>query len=181
MILDVLTGAAGGYDDLCASRSFALVAMHGALRSAVDTVRYALPEDKASAEIQRLYAKHDAAALVKALENEDDWYVEESWMKKNIDRFIKSSELVERRNNVGDEELSRRAVAIENEFGGTLYTNQSHLWGPRRWAALPQLHAARDRGGPQVGRTPRRGPRVGHDRARRLVRAPRDGVTTARA
>jgi len=134
VILDVLTGTAGGYDDLCASRSFALVAMHGALQSAVDTVRYALPEDKASAEIQRLYAKHDAAALVKALETEDDWYVEERWMKKNIDRFIKSCELVEQRNNVGDEELSRRAVAIENEFGGTLYTNQSHLWGPRRWA-----------------------------------------------
>jgi hypothetical protein len=30
--------------------------------------------------------------------------------------------------------LCRRAVAIEAEFGGALYTNQAHLWQPRRWA-----------------------------------------------
>jgi hypothetical protein len=134
VVLDVLTGTAGGLDDLCASRSFALVALHGALQGAVDTVRYALPEDKSAAEIQRLYAKHDDAALVKALADEGDWYVEPEWMKKNVGRFIASCALVERRNNVGEDELSRRAVAIEAEFGGALYTNQAHLWQPRRWA-----------------------------------------------
>jgi hypothetical protein len=54
-------------------------------------------------------------------------------MRKNIGRFITECKLVERRNNLGEQELQRRAQRIEYEFGGVLYTNQYHLWQPRRW------------------------------------------------
>jgi hypothetical protein len=133
VILDVLTGTAGGYNDLCTSRSFALVVLHHALRRAVDDVRGAWDDPARDKEVQRLYKKHDASALTLALADEGDWYVSEAWMRENVGRFVKECSLVERRNDLDDEELSRRAVEIEREFGGALYTNQAHLWQPRRW------------------------------------------------
>ena len=133
VIFDVLTGTAGGYNDLAASRSFALVLLNDALSRATDSLpgEWGSPErDEAAA---RLREKSANAELVKALATEGDWYVSADWMRANVDRFVKSTEVLERRNDLPDEELSRRAQAIEAEFGGALYTNQYHQWQPRRW------------------------------------------------
>lgn len=55
-------------------------------------------------------------------------------MRANVGRSVKSTEVVERRNDLPEDELSRRAVAIEKECGGSLRNSQYHQWQPRRWA-----------------------------------------------
>jgi hypothetical protein len=133
VIFDVLTGTAGGYDDLCASRSFALCLLNDALGRSVDNLPGAWDDPVRQQEAKRRREADQNAPLNRALKEQGDWYISESWMRNNIARFITSCTLVERRNNVGDQELQRRGTLIEEEFGGALYTNQNHLWQPRRW------------------------------------------------
>lgn len=136
LTLDVLTLTAGGLDDMSCSRSFALLCLADALRRAVDLVRARSDwdEDKRDAEVSRLYAKADQTALHEALPSTDDsdWYVSEAWMKENVGRFIASCTLVERRNHLPEDELRKREIAIEEQFGA-LYTDKHHLWQPLRW------------------------------------------------
>jgi hypothetical protein len=133
VIFDVLTSTAGGTNDLCASRSFALLLLSDALRRSVDNLPGGWDDPQRQQEVERRYEAHDVAPLIKELENAGDYYVNESWMQKNVERFVKKCELVERRNNLGDEELSRREEEIANACGGALYTNQYHVWQPLRW------------------------------------------------
>jgi hypothetical protein len=132
VIFDVLTGTAGGYDDLCMSRSFALYLLSDALARSVDTLPGPSDDPQRSVEAKRLNEAHEHAPLNRVLDAEGNWY-DKSWMRKNIDRFVTACSLVERRNDLGDEELRRRAIQVEDEFGGILYTNQYHQWQPRRW------------------------------------------------
>lgn len=133
VVFDVLTSTAGGCDDLCASRSFALCLLSDALRRSVDLVWSGLKEPARSEETARRYDSHERAALTMALTREDDWYVNEEWMKKNIARFVADCQLVERRNNLGEAELMRRELAIREQFGGALATDKYHQWQPHRW------------------------------------------------
>lgn len=133
VVFDVLTGTAGGYDDLCASRSFALCLMSDALRRSVDSLPGGWDNPERQGEARRRYQAHESAPLTQALAHEGTWYVSERWMRDNVGRFITECRLLERRNDLGDEELQHRSLAIEQEFGGALYTNQRHLWQPRRW------------------------------------------------
>src|SRR6185436_8190996 len=77
VMLDVLTSTAGGVDDCCTSRSFALLVLADALRRATDLVPGEWDDPKRDAEVQRLYAKADANALHAALPSTDDsdWYI----------------------------------------------------------------------------------------------------------
>lgn len=130
VVFDVLTGTAGGNDDLCTSRSFALKLLADALRRAASSVP-AGPERKA--DVNRLYEAHDGAAITRALSGEREWFVSEAWMRENLNRFVTACALLERRNDVGHDELARREAAVLREFGGELFTDQAHLWQPRRW------------------------------------------------
>lgn len=134
VVLDVLTSTAGGLNDYAKSRSFALLCLEDALQRATDLVPHDWDEEKRDAEVQRLYRKHEQTALHKALPSTDgsDWYISEAWMKENVGRFIASCDLVERRNDLPDEELRKREIAIEEKFGA-LYTDKHHLWQPMRW------------------------------------------------
>jgi hypothetical protein len=132
--LDLLTGTAGGLDDYCDSRSFALVCLHDALRRSVDDLPRSWDEPARRAEATSRMQKHGSAPLVRALAGAGDWYVNEAWMRENVGAYIEACSLLERRNDVGEEELSRRERAIQEKHGGVLYTNRSHLWRPDRWA-----------------------------------------------
>lgn len=132
VVLDVLTGTGGGYSDLCASRSFALQLLADAARRAVDIVRCGPPGEARDAECRRLYARHEASALHRALEAEGRWYAE-AWMRENVGRFVASCEVVARRNALGDEALREREESVAREVGGVLYTNQYGRWQPLRW------------------------------------------------
>jgi hypothetical protein len=50
--------------------------------------------------------------------------VNEDWTRENVARFIEACVLLERRNNLGDGELSRRSIEIEKQSGGALYVNE---------------------------------------------------------
>lgn len=127
VVFDILTTGAGGLDDLAKSPSFALVLLSHALRRAA--------EDSATTqERERLRKRHDASPLHRELETADeDWYVSASWMQRNVKRFIASCEVVERRNNIGEDELQRREDEIVEEFGGSLDDDRQREWKPRRW------------------------------------------------
>jgi hypothetical protein len=133
---DVLTSTAGGVDDYCSSRSFALLLLADAIRRAAWSVPGDPNDPKRDAEVQRLYAKAKTTALHHALPPTDtsDWYVSEDWMRENVGRFVASCTLVERRNNVGAAELEKREQVIVERFGGQLFTNEAHRWKPVRWA-----------------------------------------------
>lgn len=133
--LDVLTEVAIGPDEICTSRSFALVCLNDSLRRAADLVPGEYDDPKKTREVKRLYKKADQAALHKALPptDESDWFVNEKWMQENVGRFIESCKLVARRNHLPEKELRKREKAIQEKFGGALYTNQHHLWQPLRW------------------------------------------------
>lgn len=131
---DVLTGMAGGYDDFAMSRSFALTLLNDALTGAADHVPGAWDDPVREKEVARLYDKAKTTMLVQALESEGDWYVSDDWMRDNVAKYIASVTLVERRNNIGEQALQARQRAIEEEFGGTLYTDKYSTWQPRRWA-----------------------------------------------
>lgn len=135
VVIDVLTSTIGEYDDLCASRSFALVVLRDALHRARDrTIHIPRNDPLRRAEWSRLDDKHTNAALTRALANEPDgWYVDEAWMRANVSRFVKECILVERRNNVGADELARRERQILEEHGGELLIDQTHEWQPKRW------------------------------------------------
>lgn len=133
VIFDVLTGHGGGYDDLCTSRSFALILLADALRRAVDSVPGKWDDPERQATVNRLYEADRGAPITRALAGEDDWSVSEEWMRANVGRFVASCELVERRNDLGDAELARREKAVRDDFGGELFTDEAHLWQPRRW------------------------------------------------
>jgi len=131
---DVLTGMAGGYDDFAMSRSFALTILNDALRSATDYVPGDYDDPAHEKEVARLYAKADTAPITLALADQGDWYVSDNWMRDNVGKYIASVTLVERRNNIGEEALQVRQKAIEDELGGTLYTDKYATWQPKRWA-----------------------------------------------
>jgi hypothetical protein len=133
VVFDVLTGKAGGVENLSASRSFALMLLDNALRRAMDLLPGPWDDPARRAEAQRLYEKYQASALTQALAAEGRWYSGPDWMRQHVGRFVTSSALVERRNALGEAELERREVEIEQEFGGVLYTDQYHRWQPRRW------------------------------------------------
>jgi len=137
VVFDVLTGKAGGIDDCSTSRSFALLLLHDAMRRAGDSLWHIQDESARYAESTRLRSKGEASALSQALAEAErevpDWFISVKWMSDNVGRFVKECTLVERRNDLGWDALSARESAIEEAFGGTLYTNQYHLWQPRRW------------------------------------------------
>lgn len=133
--LDVLTGLAGRVDDICTSRSFALLCLEDCLLRATDLVPGAWDDPKKRAETKRLRMKNDKGTLHKALPSTDtsDWFVNEKWMQENVGRFIESCKLVKRRNHLPKEELKKREGVIEEKFGGALAVNEHLLWQPLRW------------------------------------------------
>jgi hypothetical protein len=127
VVFDVLTGLAGDVDDIATSRSFALVLLADALGRASEVA-------STKNERQRLSRKEKGSALAAELRGEDDnWFVNESWMRKNVGRFVASCDLVERRNHLAPSELERREKEIERQFGGTLTNDQVSQWQPLRW------------------------------------------------
>jgi hypothetical protein len=127
VIFDVLTTGAAGFDHLADTSSFALVLLSDALCRAAEDV-------STDAERNRLREKSKAAPLLIELQTaEEDWYVSESWMEDNLDRFIADCEVLERRNDVGKDELRRREDAIVDQFGGTLSESRKHEWNALRW------------------------------------------------
>jgi hypothetical protein len=127
VIFDVLTTGAAGVDHLADTSSFALVLLSDALRRAAEDM-------SSDAERHRLREKSRGAPLLLELQTADeDWYVSESWMEENVDRFIVDCEVLERRNDVGEDELQRREAEIVEEFGGTLLDSKKHEWNALRW------------------------------------------------
>lgn len=106
--LDLLTGTAGGLDDLCASRSFALSLLGHAQRGSGTPLEAAL------------------VALGGPWQT-SDWYVNEAWMREHAGHFVAQTALVERRNAVGERELRHRDEVTSKAAGGAERTLQ-------RWA-----------------------------------------------
>lgn len=132
VVLDVLTNTGGGYDDLCASRSFALLVLHDALRRAKDAHIHAMKDPARRAEMVRLDEKHGKAVLVRELAEEaDDWQLDEAWMRENVARFVKEVDVVERRNAVGEAELARREKELADEYANT--PERGDEWQAKRW------------------------------------------------
>jgi hypothetical protein len=127
VVFDVLTGLAGRVDDIATSRSFALILLSDALERAGD-------EDISQEERRRLAEKNESSALHAALaQADDDWFVSESWMGEHVGQFVKSCELVERRNDLGREALEERERQIQQQFGGVLRNDRQREWQPLRW------------------------------------------------
>lgn len=133
VVFDVLTGVAGRPDDIATSRSFALLLLSDALRRARD-------EDISPEERRRLSEKEKASALWAELERAaDDWDTSDSWMIENVGRFVESCELVERRNDLGWDELDRREAAIQRQLGDTLDADQRRQLQTLRWQRCHQF------------------------------------------
>ena len=110
MVLDLLPGTSGGYEDCYTSRSFALVILHDALHEAAFYARDA-------AEGARLDRKADRAPLTKALEKAGKgWRESPEWMAANVDRYVVSTEVVGRWNELGEQRLRRREMEIQKKM-----------------------------------------------------------------
>ena len=130
VVLDLLPGTSGGYEDCYTSRSFALVILHDALHEAAFYARDA-------AEGARLDRKADRAPLTKALEKAGKgWRESPEWMAANVDRYVVSTEVVGRWNELGEQRLRRREMEIQKKMGGALTNDRAHEWRPMRWDRL---------------------------------------------
>jgi hypothetical protein len=139
LVLDVLTSTAGAADSLSTSRSFALLAIESALHNATDLLRArGLKARAEAAEAKRLHKRMSGSALAGALEGPPfsdarDWFCDAAWMKAHVGEIIERCVLASRRNDVGEKELDRREIAIQEEFDG-LSGRDYFKWQPRRWA-----------------------------------------------
>jgi hypothetical protein len=129
---DVLTLASGSLDMCETSRSFALVLLSDALTKAHEHLQ-AQP-DYDEAEVERRMAKaHDAALTQELRQFGDEWSFNEGFMNANVERFVKHTAVVERRNNIGEVELSQRWKEIQQQFGGALRASEEPQWLPLLW------------------------------------------------
>lgn len=136
VVLDLLTSGSGEVDDCKTSRSFALLLLADALPRAQHAFAHtprALPAAERVALAEALKAAPLAAALDAAEQECPDWSVSAKWMEGHVGTYVAATELVERRNAVGDDELFRREAEIDEQFGGELTTDRAHEWMPVRW------------------------------------------------
>ena len=103
---DVLTGTAGGLEDVGITRSFALQLFVDALPRSNDD----LPPT-AEHERERRAAQWEASALKAALVGAGR--IDDSWMQDNVARFLVSTELLARHNALGEAALETIEIEIE--------------------------------------------------------------------
>lgn len=130
VVFDLLPDPSGGFEDCFSSRSFAFLILHDALREASHTARNRRVRE-------RLEKKHELSALTKLMKGEDaDWRTSPAWMQANVGRFVLRTEVVARKNELGEEELRRREAAITERMGGVLSLARRDEWQPMRWKKL---------------------------------------------
>ncbi|MCC6876216.1 MAG: SMI1/KNR4 family protein [Sandaracinaceae bacterium] len=139
-VLSCLTGTAGGVDDLCITRSFALHVLRDAATRR-DDPRWELEArpDSKGARAQRLRALlpvidalPSPAPLVEAL---PEIGFDKEWYQERVDRFVRETVLLARHNDLGEDELSARVGAIQHDTDDELERTE-RMWEQTHWYTL---------------------------------------------
>jgi hypothetical protein len=120
--------------EICASRSFALLVLNDAGDRAFDYLPGDPQSESRQAEVRRLTEAYAGSPLRQELQKYPDWYAKKEWMAANLDAFIVSSTVIEKKNELDAAELRDAAAKIEKRFGGALPLDRFHEWQPLRWA-----------------------------------------------